>query len=69
MKQHGNLYAVGCEKSMEETARATDAVSETGTQCAPTHLQGVEGLRPPRRDAFRLTRTAWFGSVPTILPR
>lgn len=55
---------------MEETARATDAVSETGTQCAPTHLQGVEWLRPPpRRDAFRLTRTAWFGSVPTILPR
>jgi hypothetical protein len=55
---------------MEEKARATDAVSRTGTRFVPTHLQGVEWLRPPRRrDAFRLTRTARFGSVPTILPR
>ena len=54
---------------MEETARAADAVSKTGTRFAPTHLQGVEWLQPRRRrDAFRLTLSARFGSVPTILP-
>jgi hypothetical protein len=55
---------------MGETARAADAVSKAGTPFVPTHLQDVEWLRPPRRrDAFRLTRPARFGSVPTILPR
>ena len=38
-KQHGKLCAVGCGKSMEETARAADAVCKANIRFAPTDLQ------------------------------
>jgi hypothetical protein len=46
------------------------AVFDAGTRFVPTHLLAIEWpWARLRRDAFRLTRTARFGSVATILLR